>query len=85
MHDMARAQAKTGDITIRMDSGTRAKIDRLAERRGLTTGALLRMLGLEMVDREETAARLVKKLYEMEPDEEGADELEQRRRKGRRR
>jgi hypothetical protein len=83
MQRMARAQAKTGDITIRMDPLTRARIDRLAERKGLATGQLLRTLGLETAERYEAADRLRRALDEMEPDDESTAPVK-RRRAGRR-
>jgi predicted transcriptional regulator len=64
-------RAKTGDLTIRMDPGTRAKLDALAKRRGLTTGALLRSLGVEAADREKATAALLRELERLEPDEDG--------------
>jgi predicted DNA-binding protein len=62
MQRMARAQAKTGDITIRMDTATRARLDALAKRRGLSTGALLRSLGLEEAERQGLAERILRQL-----------------------
>ena len=76
-------RAKTGDLTIRMNLETRAKLDALAKRRGLTTGALLRSLGIAAADREKAAAALVRELERLEPDEEGAEELARRRREDR--
>jgi predicted transcriptional regulator len=74
-----------GDITIRMDAETRARLDALAKRRGLSTGAMLRALGLADADRAEAAERLRAELARLEPDEEGAAELAALRRAGRRR
>lgn len=72
MQRMARAHAKTGDITIRMDPETRAKIDELAKRKGLTTGALLRTLGVETADRYRAADRWRRAIEEEERAEEKA-------------
>ncbi len=71
MHRMARAKTKAGDITIRMDAATRAKLDALAKRRGLTTGALLRSLGVEAADHEKATAALLRELERLEPDGDG--------------
>ncbi|MGB8931669.1 MAG: hypothetical protein WCC48_10525 [Anaeromyxobacteraceae bacterium] len=78
---MARARAKDeSNITIRMDRATREKLTRLAERRGLKLGPLLRSLGLETAEQYEAADRLRRQLEKMEPDEEGAVEGLKRRR-----
>jgi hypothetical protein len=74
---------KTGDLTIRLDRKTRARIDRLAERRlgkKRSTGTFLKMLALSAVERDERAADLVSMLRDLPPDPEGADEVERRRR-----
>ncbi len=79
MQRMARAHAKTGDITIRMDPETRAKIDQLARRKGLATGQLLRTLGLETAERYEAADRLRRALDEMDDDDAAAPTTKRRR------
>ncbi len=67
----ARTKApKAGDITIRMDAATRARLDALAKRRGLTTGALLRSLGLEEAERQKVAAELLRELERLDAEED---------------
>jgi hypothetical protein len=80
---MQRMARKTGDLTIRLDRKTRARIDRLAERRlgkKRSTGTFLKMLALSAVERDERAADLVAMLRDLPPDPEGADEIARRRR-----
>jgi hypothetical protein len=80
---MQRMARKTGDLTIRLDRKTRARIDRLAERRlgkKRSTGTFLKMLALSAVERDERAADLVSMLRDLPPDPEGADEIARRRR-----
>ncbi len=54
-----------------MDPGTRAKLNALAKRRGLTTGALLRSLGVEAAEREKATAALLREMERLEPDDDG--------------
>lgn len=80
---MQRMARKTGDLTIRLDRKTRARIDRLAERRlgkKRSTGTFLKMLALSAVERDERAADLVSMLRDLPADPEGADEIARRRR-----
>lgn len=77
------AAKKTGDLTIRLDRKTRARIDRLAERRlgrKRSTGTFLKMLALSALEREERAAGLRTMLRKLPPDPEGAEEIARRRR-----
>jgi predicted transcriptional regulator len=74
---------KTGDLTIRLDKATRAKIDKLAERRlgrKRSTGTFLKMLALSAVDREERAAELRQMLRDLPADPDAAEEIARRRR-----
>lgn len=82
MHNMAR----TGEtnITIRLPRATRQRLTLAAEKRGLKLGPYLRLLGMETAEREEAAARLLRELEALEPDVEGADELDAIRRSDRR-
>jgi hypothetical protein len=76
------ATKKTGDLTIRLDRKTRARIDRLAERRlgrKRSTGTFLKMLALAALERAERGAELSAMLRALEPDPEGADDIERRR------
>lgn len=80
---MQRMARKTGDLTIRLDAKTRAKIDRLAERRlgkKRSTGTFLKMLALSAVERDERASDLRTMLRNLPPDPEGAEEIARRRR-----
>lgn len=80
---MQRMARKTGDLTIRLDPKTRAKIDRLAERRlgkKRSTGTFLKMLALSAVERDERASDLRTMLRNLPPDPEGAEEIARRRR-----
>ncbi len=80
MQHMAR---KSGDLTIRFDRTTRAKIDRLAEKRlgrKRSTGTFLKMLALSAVEREERASELRRMLRDLPPDPDAADEIARRRR-----
>lgn len=80
MQHMAR---KTGDLTIRLDRRTRARIDRLAEKRlgrKRSTGTFLKMLALSAVERDERASDLRAMLRDLPPDPEGADDIARRRR-----
>ncbi len=73
---------KTGDLTIRLDRKTRARIDRLAERRlgkKRSTGTFLKMLALAALERDERAEGLAAMLRDLPPDPEGADEIMRRR------
>jgi hypothetical protein len=74
---------KSGDLTIRLDPKTRAKIDRLAEKRlgkKRSTGTFLKMLALSAVERDERASSLLEMLRDLPPDPQGADEIARRRR-----
>jgi predicted transcriptional regulator len=74
---------KSGDLTIRLDKATRAKIDRLAEKRlgrKRSTGTFLKMLALSAVDREERASELRQMLRSLPADAEAAEEIARRRR-----
>lgn len=74
---------KTGDLTIRLDRATRAKIDKVAERRlgrKRSTGTFLKMLALSAVEREERAAELRQMLRSLPPDRHAAEEIARRRR-----
>jgi hypothetical protein len=83
---MARAHAKTGDLTVRMDLETRTRIDQAAKRKGLTTGALLRTLGADLAERLDAADRWRRALDEDERAElEAAAAPAKRSRSGRRR
>ena len=76
------ATKKTGDLTIRLDRKTRARIDRLAERRlgrKRSTGTFLKMLALNALERDDRAEELVAMLRDLPPDPEGADEIARRR------
>ncbi len=80
MQHMAR---KSGDLTIRLDRATRAKIDRLAEKRlgrKRSTGTFLKMLALSAVEREERASELRRMLRDLPPDPDAAEEIARRRR-----
>ncbi len=77
------ATKKTGDLTIRLDRKTRARIDRLAERRlgrKRSTGTFLKMLALSALERDERASELRTMLRDLPADPEGAEEIERRRR-----
>ncbi len=74
---------KTGDLTIRLDKATRAKIDKLAERRlgrKRSTGTFLKMLALSAVEREERASELRQMLRTLPADPDAAAEIARRRR-----
>lgn len=74
---------KTGDLTIRLDKGIRAKIDKVAEKRlgrKRSTGTFLKMLALAAVEREERATELRRMLRSLPPDPEAAEEIARRRR-----
>src|SRR5512134_4165454 len=74
MQHMAR---KTGDLTIRLDRRTRARIDRLAEKRlgrKRSTGTFLKMLALSAVEREDRASELRRMLRNLPSDVEAAEE-----------
>jgi predicted transcriptional regulator len=74
---------KTGDLTIRLDRPTRAKIDKLAEKRldrKRSTGTFLEMLALSAVEREERAADLRRMLRNLPADPDAAEEIARRRR-----
>lgn len=76
------AKAKAGDLTIRLDRATRAKIDRLAEKRlgrKRSTGTFLKLLALSAVERDERAAGLRKLLRALPPDPSAAEEIARRR------
>jgi hypothetical protein len=78
---------KSGDLTIRLDRTTRARIDAVAEKRlgrKRATGTFLKMLALSAVEREERAASLRAMLHELPPDPVGADGIARRRREDRR-
>jgi hypothetical protein len=78
------AKTKTGDLTIRLDRKTRARIDSLAERRlgrKRSTGTFLKMLALAALERDERGSELRAMLRSLPPDPEGADEID-RLRKG---
>jgi predicted transcriptional regulator len=77
------AAKKTGDLTIRLDRRTRARIDRLAERRlgrKRSTGTFIKMLALSALERDEKAAELRAMLRQLPPDPVGAEEIAARRR-----
>ncbi len=77
------ATKKTGDLTIRLDRKTRARIDRLAERRlgrKRSTGTFLKMLALSALERDERASELRTMLRDLPADPAGAEEIERRRR-----
>ena len=74
---------KTGDLTIRLDRATRAKIDKLAERRlgrKRSTGTFLKMLALSAVEREERASELRQMLRDLPADADAAEAIARRRR-----
>ena len=74
---------KTGDLTIRLDRATRAKIDKLAERRlgrKRSTGTFLKMLALSAVERDERASELREMLRSLPADPIAAEEIARRRR-----
>lgn len=74
---------KTGDLTIRLDKATRAKIDKLAERRlgrKRSTGTFLKMLALSAVEREERASELRQMLRNLPADADAAEAIARRRR-----
>ena len=74
---------KSGDLTIRLDKATRARIDRLAEKRlgrKRSTGTFLKMLALAAVEREERASELRQMLRSLPADPEAAEEIARRRR-----
>ncbi len=74
---------KTGDLTIRLDRATRAKIDKLAERRlgrKRSTGTFLKMLALSAVEREERASELRELLRNLPADPDAAEAVARRRR-----
>jgi len=76
---------KTGDLTIRLDRSTRAKIDKLAEKRlgrKRSTGTFLKMLALSAVEREERAGELRRMLRDLPADPAAAEEVARRRRDG---
>lgn len=80
---MQRMAKKTGDLTIRLDAKTRARIDRLAEKRlgrKRSTGTFLKMLALSAVERDERASNLLEMLRDLPPDPEAAEEIARRRR-----
>jgi hypothetical protein len=80
---MQRMARKSGDLTIRLDARTRARIDRLAEKRlgrKRSTGTFLKMLALSAVERDERASSLLRMLRDLPPDPEGAEEIARRRR-----
>lgn len=81
---MQRTMArKTGDLTIRLDAKTRARIDRLAEKRlgrKRATGTFLKMLALSALERDERASDLRAMLRDLPPDPDHADEVARRRR-----
>lgn len=60
------AAKKSSGLTIRMDATTRARLDRLARARGLSTGALLLALGLEESYRTAGTAKLLRDLERMD-------------------
>ncbi len=85
---MLRMTGKTADLTIRLDAKTRARIDSLAEKRlgrKRSTGTFLKMLALAAVERDERASEARSMLRELPPDPEGADDIDRRRGKHRRR
>ncbi len=70
-------------MTIRLDKVTRAKIDRLAERRlgrKRSTGTFLKMLALSAVEREERASGLRRMLRNLPADPDAAEVIARRRR-----
>ena len=74
---------KSGDLTIRLDKATRARIDRLAEKRlgrKRSTGTFLKMLALAAVEREERESELRQMLRSLPADPEAAEEIARRRR-----
>jgi hypothetical protein len=72
-------KAKPKDLKVRMDAATRARIDALAKKRGMKTGALLRSLALEEADREIAAAKARAAFDRLIRDDEGdADDAEPR-------
>jgi predicted transcriptional regulator len=74
---------KVGDLTIRLDRATRAKIDKLAERRlgrKRSTGTFLKMLALSAVERDERASALREMLRRLPADPVAAEEIARRRR-----
>ncbi len=74
---------KTGDLTIRLDKATRAKIDKLAERRlgrKRSTGTFLKMLALSAVEREGRASELRRMLRNLPAEPDAAEEIARRRR-----
>jgi hypothetical protein len=77
------ASKKTGDLTIRLDRKTRARIDRLAERRlgrKRSTGTFLKMLALSALERDERSDELRAMLRDLPPDPGGAEDIARRRR-----
>ncbi len=74
---------KTGDLTIRLDRSTRAKIDKLAEKRlgrKRATGTFLKMLALSALERDSRAAELRRMLRDLPADAVAAEEIARRRR-----
>lgn len=74
---------KTGDLTLRLDRATRAKLDKIAEKRlgrKRSTGTFLKMLALAAVEREERSSELRAMLRNLPVDREAAEEIERRRR-----
>ena len=74
---------KSGDLTIRLDKATRAKIDRLAEKRlgrKRSTGTFLKMLALSALERDERASELRQMLRGLPADPEAAEGIARRRR-----
>jgi hypothetical protein len=79
---MQRMAKKTGDLTIRLDRKTRARIDRLAERRlgrKRSTGTFLKLLALNALERDQKASELREMLRQLPPDPEGAEDIARRR------
>jgi hypothetical protein len=74
---------KTGDLTIRLDRATRAKINKLAEKRlgrKRSTGTFLKMLALSAIEREERASELRQMLRNLPADPDAAEAIARRRR-----
>jgi DNA-binding ferritin-like protein len=80
---LQRMARKTGDLTLRLDKATRAKLDKIAERRlgrKRSTGTFLKMLAMAAVEREERSSELRQMLRALPADPQAADEIARRRR-----
>ncbi len=74
---------KTGDLTLRLDRATRAKLDKIAEKRmgrKRSTGTFIKMLAVAAVEREERSSELRQMLRSLPADPKAAAEIERRRR-----